>query len=132
MNVCYNFRVLPNKPQGIFVIITLHMHVTKQQAKDIVAPGSGTKTLYTAKSMNLTSTNTYYNQRHNNLKLQEIHPTKGEPLSAADNGCSPTLAKQPKLDFWIIKDSCRLVKLVAGYEVDEMLPIYMTDSSLGK
>lgn len=60
-----------------------------------------------------------YDPQHNTEKLQEIHPSKGEPSSAAEVGCSSTLAKQAKL-----VDSCRhreVMKLVAGYVVDEML-----------
>lgn len=61
-----------------------------------------------------------------------VHADKDEPSATEEDGCNPTSAKQPKLDFnhrqratTSIKE---LIKLLTAYAIDEMLPICTIDS----
>ncbi|MDG2555536.1 hypothetical protein P7M41_26440, partial [Vibrio parahaemolyticus] len=59
-----------------------------------------TKTLSTAKTRPQTSGLKhlgYYDRQHNNLTLQEIHPTKGEPSTATQR--SAVALHRLELDF---------------------------------
>lgn len=89
--------------------------------KNIVVPGSGTKTLSTVKN---TTLNLLKHRLYLPAKQREAHgntPTKGEPSAAKENGCSPTLTKKTNLDFNHENKATsnkELMELVAGYVVD--------------
>lgn len=61
-------------------------------------------------------------RQHQSVKPVGIHPTKDEPSAAAEDGWSPTVSKQPKLDVDCgqqTTDDKEPMKLVAGYVVDD-------------
>lgn len=91
-----------------------------------------TRTLLFQDYFHTTSNLLKHLRRQQNENLVEIHLTKYEPSAATEDGCGPTITEQLNLDFnggQLQSTSYRdVMKLVAGYVVDEMLPILMTDS----
>lgn len=69
--------------------------------------------------------------KKHNLQPPENLPANNEPSGAMEDGLSPSVAKQPKLDFYRGRghQSTSNRQLMAGHVVDEMLTIITFDLS---